>query len=309
MSPLDSPVVRFLKVFLPLLCGAGALSAQGTLDTSAVPAGFRPYVHLLGSAEVVAPSSGPNWRAMDIKDYDEAKKKYQELEEMVLAVWPQVQIITVMLDTLRPTFLTGIDAVPEDTIKAHREGLQEDRAESKAQRKEERQEKKAVKKAAKKEESDDSKSAAKSEEQEPDGEVEISIGGESDGLDTLFMPDIDCWLAMQEQDGYIRTDSLNADGERMMVQDTAFEDEMGMKEAFLLVHLLDRQNPGMLGFADDYAKAIKLPYWRTIKMFSRLTGYRINRSYDPEGADGRIEHIIRKHGLDLLDPPCAPQLK
>ena len=63
----------------------------------------------------------------------------------------------------------------------------------------------------------------------------------------------------------------------------------------------------MLDFADEYAKAIKLPYWRTIKMFSRLTGYRLNRSYDPEGADGRIEHIIRKHGLDRLAPPCSPE--
>lgn len=306
--------MRRLTILLALLSGAGALCAQSNLDTSAVPVSFRPYVHLLGSAEVVAPASGPNWRAMDVKDYDEDKKKYQELEELVLAVWPQVQIITVMLDTLRPTFLSGIEAVPEDTLKAHRKGLQEDRAESKAERKADRQETKTAKKAAKKEGSDDSIAAAAAAEQGPEESederaVSISTGGESDGPDTLFMPDIDCWLAMQEQDGYLRTDSLNEEGERMMVQDTAFEDEMGMKEAFLLVHLLDRQNPGMLDFADDYAKAIKLPYWRTIKMFSRLTGYRINRSYNPEGADGRIEHIIRKHGLDLLDPPCSPELK
>ena len=138
-------------------------------------------------------------------------------------------------------------------------------------------------------------------------EVTIAIGEKPEGPDTLFFPDVDCWIAMQEQDGYVRTDSLNADGERMLLRDPDFEDEMGMKAAFLIVHLLDRQNPGMLDFADDYAKAIKLPYWRTIKMFSRLTGYRLNRSYDPEGADGRIEHIIRKHGLDRLDPPCSPE--
>lgn len=308
------PGMRHLMALVALLSIAGALCAQGSLDTSAVPVGFRPYVHLLGSAEVVAPASGPNWRAMDVKDYDENKKKYQELEEMVLAVWPQVQIITVMLDTLRPTFLSGIEAVPEDTLKAHRMGIQEDRAESKADRKADRQETKAAKKAAKKEGSDESMTVAAAaepgpEESEDARDISISTGGESDGPDTLFMPDIDCWITMQEQDGYFRTDSLNEDGQRMMVQDTAFEDEMGMKEAFLLVHLLDRQNPGMLDFADDYAKAIKLPYWRTIKMFSRLTGYRINRSYDPEGADGRIEHIIRKHGLDLRDPPCSPGFK
>ena len=288
-------------IWFSIFLGWTSLTGQTPVDTSTVPPSFRPYVHLLGSAEVVAPASGPNWRSMDIKDYDEQKTKYLELEAMVLDVWPQVQIITVMLDTLRPTFLSGIEAVPEDTLKAHRKGIAEDRAESKAQKKEERKEKKAAKKEVRNE--------PESEEQDEDSDMEIAIGGESDGPDTLFMPDIDCWIAMQEQDGYFRTDSLNADGERMMVQDTAFEDEMGMKEAFLLVHLLDRQNPGMLDFADDYAKAIKLPYWRTIKMFSRLTGYRINRSYDPEGADGRIEHIIRKHGLDLLDPPCSPGFK
>lgn len=290
------------KMFMALCFGAQlwccGLGAQQPVDTASVPASFRPYVHLLGSAEVVAPAAGPNWRAMDIKAYDEQRKKYQELEAMVLDVWPQVQIITVMLDTLRPTFLTGIEAVSQDTLKAHREGLQEDRAEAKAERKAERRNKKTDRRGT---------AGDDGPEEDEDNDIELTFGGESEGPDTLFIPDIDCWIAMQEEDGYFRTDSLNADGERMMVQDTAFEGEMGMKEAFLLVHLLDRQNPGMLDFADDYAKAIKLPYWRTIKMFSRLTGYRINRAYDPEGADGRIEHIIRKHGLDLLDPPCSPQ--
>ena len=294
-------MTRRSLIWFSIFLGWTSLKGQTPLDTSTVPPSFRPYVHLLGSAEVVAPASGPNWRAMDIKDYDEQKKKYLELEAMVLDVWPQVQIITVMLDTLRPTFLSGIEAVPQDTLKAHRKGIAEDRADSKAQKKAERKEKKALKKEAQHE--------SAPEEPDEESDMEIAIGNASDGPDTLFMPDIDCWIAMQEQDGYFRTDSLNAEGERMMVQDTAFEDEMGTKEAFLLVHLLDRQNPGMLDFADDYAKAIKLPYWRTIKMFSRLTGYRINRAYDPEGADGRIEHIIRKHGLDLLDPPCAPELR
>lgn len=274
-----------------LVCLPLVARAQETLDTNAVPAGFRPYVHLLGSAEVVAPESGPNWRAMDIGDYDEDRKKYQELEEMVLTVWPSVQIITVMLDTLRPTFLSGIEAVPSDTLRAHREQVQDGKAEAKAERKQERRDKKARKKADLPEED----------------ALTLEIGADSDGPDTLFMPDVDCWIAMQEQDGYARTDSLDSEGNRMLLRDPEFEDEMGLKEGFLLVHLLDRQNPGMLDFADDYAKAIKLPYWRTIKMFSLLTGFRINRSYDPEGADGRIEHIIRKHGLDLLDPPCSPQ--
>lgn len=268
-----------------------AVEAQQTLDTNAVPEGFRPWVHLLGSAEVIAPQDGPDWRSMDIKDYDQGQKKYRELEEMVLAVWPSVQIITVMLDTLRPTFLSGIESVPTDTLRVHRQEVKDGRAQAKADRKEERKEKKGRKK-------DDTA--------EEDG-VSITFGEESDGPDTLFMPDVDCWIAMQEQDGYVRTDSLNADGERMLLRDKDFEDEMGIKAAFLIVHLLDRQNPGMLDFADDYAKAIKLPYWRTIKMFSRLTGYRLNRSYDPEGADGRIEHIIRKHGLDRLNPPCSPE--
>ena len=176
--------LRTAGILLPLLLSTVLCAQSGAIDTAAVPEGFRPYVHLLGSAEVIAPPDGP---------------------------------------------------------------------------------------------------------------------------DTLFMPDVDCWIAMQEQDGYVRTDSLNAEGKRMLLRDPDYEEDMGMKAAFLLVHLLDRQNPGMLDFADDYAKAIKLPYWRTIKMFSRLTGYRLNRSYDPEGADGRIEHIIRKHGLDRLDPPCSPE--
>ena len=280
--------------FLLLLLQSDALCAQGGLDTSTVPEGFRPYVHLLGSAEVIAPADGPDWRSMDIKDYDQDQKKYRELEEMVLAVWPSVQIITVMLDTLRPTFLSGIESVPTDTLRAHRQGVKDSQAQAKADRKEDRREKKARKK-------DDS-----TKEPSEEDEVSLTLGEESDGPDTLFMPDVDCWIAMQEQDGYVRTDSLNAEGERMLLRDPDFEEEMGIKAAFLLVHLLDRQNPGMLDFADDYAKAIKLPYWRTIKMFSRLTGYRLNRSYDPEGADGRIEHIIRKHGLDRLDPPCSP---
>ena len=282
---------RATSCFVWLLGLPLAAGAQETLDTNAVPAGFRPYVHLLGSAEVVAPESGPNWRAMDIGDFDENRKKYQELEEMVLAVWPRVQIITVMLDTLHPTFLSGIQAVPSDTLRAHRQQVQDEKAEAKAERKQNRKENKKRKKADLPEED----------------ALTLDIGADSNGPDTLFMPDVDCWMAMQEQDGYVRTDSLNAEGERMLLRDPEFEDEMGMKAAFLIVHLLDRQNPGMVDFADDYAKAIKLPYWRTIKMFSRLTGYRLNRSYNPEGADGRIEHIIRKHGLDLLDPPCSPK--
>lgn len=283
------------RAWLLMACLPLTVGAQEILDTNAVPEGFRPYVHLLGSAEVIAPPDGPDWRSMDIKDYDQDRKKYRELEEMVLAVWPSVQIITVMLDTLRPTFLSGIESVPTDTLRAHRQEVKDGRAQAKADRKEERKDKKARKK-------DDS-----TKEPSEEDEISLTFGEESEGPDTLFMPDVDCWIAMQEQDGYLRTDSLNADGERMLLRDPDFEDEMGMKATFLMVHLLDRQNPGMLDFADDYAKAIKLPYWRTIKMFSRLTGYRLNRSYDPEGADGRIEHIIRKHGLDRLDPPCSPE--
>jgi len=289
---------RFPLLVLFFLGTAHTGLSQDVVDTNAVPTSFRPYVHLLGSAEVVAHGDGPNWRAMDIKDFDEDRKKYRELEEMVLKVWPSVQIITVMLDTLRPTFLAGIDAVPSDTLKAHRREVKEGQAEAKAERKAEKKSKKAKEKDKKGDDTTD---------EEPDDAVELSLGGDADGPDTLFMPDIDCWLAMQEQDGYLRTDSLNDEGKRMMVEDTTLKDETGMKEAFLMAHLLDRQNPGMLDFADDYAKAIKVPYWRAIKMFSRLTGYRLNRSYDPEGADGRIEHIIRKHGLDLLDPPCSPE--
>lgn len=284
------------------LCLATALcddlSAQELVDTNAVPTAFRPYVHLLGSAEVVAPASGPNWRAMEIKDYDQDQKKYQELEALVLKVWPRVQIATVMMDTLRSTFLAGIDAVPSDTLKAHRQQVEDGQAEAKAERKADRKQKKADKKQG---------APPPDSEEVADDTVSLEFGEASDGPDTLFIPDIDCWIAMQEQEGYFRTDSLNAEGERMLVEDTTVDGEIGMKEGFLLVHLLDRQNPGMLDFADDYAKAIKLPYWGTIKMFSRLTGYRLNRSYDPEGGDGRIEHIIRKHGLDLLDPPCSPE--
>lgn len=291
--------LRTACFLLSLLLSHAACAQGGGLDTSSVPETFRPYVHLLGSAEVVAPPDGPDWRSMEIKDYDQDRKKYRELEEMVLAVWPSVQIITVMLDTLRPTFLSGIESVPTDTLQAHRQDIKDGQAQAKADRKEERKEKKARNK--------DTPPEAPSETPSEEDEVTIAIGAKPEGPDTLFMPDVDCWIAMQEQDGYMRTDSLNAEGKRMLLRDPDHEEEMGMKAAFLLVHLLDRQNPGMLDFADDYAKAIKLPYWRTIKMFSRLTGYRLNRSYDPEGADGRIEHIIRQHGLDRLDPPCSPQ--
>lgn len=242
---------------------------------------------------------------MDIKDYDEDQKKYQELEAMVLKVWPQVQILTVMLDTLRPTFLAGIDAVPDDTLRAQRKRIEEDRAEEKAERKEERK----AKRKEKKEDNDREESPKATHSDEVSQDVELSLGGDPSGPDTLRLSGDDCMVALMVAQGYLDLDSLDAEGHRLLVQDPAYEDEMGIKEGFLLAHLLDRQNPGMLDFADDYAKAIKLPFWGTIKMFSRLTGYRINRSYDPEGADGRIEHIIRKHGLDLLDPPCSPELK
>ena len=273
----------------------GPLQAQETLDTAAVPASFRPYVHLLGSAEVVAPANGPNWRAMDIKAYDEDRKKYQELEAMVLKVWPQVQIMTVMLDTLRPTFLTGIDAVPSDTLRAQRKSIQSERDAEKAERKAERKDK-----------NDDAAADGLPEDSE-DESVELTLGGETEGPDTLRLSGDDCMVALMAQQGYLDLDSLDADGQRLMVQDTAFDGDLGIKEGFMLVHLLDRQNPGMLDFADDYAKAVKLPYWGAIKTFSRFTGYRINKSYDPERYDGRLEHIIRKHGLDLLDLPCSGQ--
>ena len=91
---------------------------------------------------------------------------------------------------------------------------------------------------------------------------------------------------------------------QLMVSDTTVQEDFGFKEGFLMVHLLDRQNPGMLAFADDYAKAVKLPFWSTIKMFSRLSGYRLTKSYNPDRYDGRLEHIIRKHGLDLQPSPC-----
>ena len=130
----------------PLLFSGTVWAQGGGIDTSTVPEGFRPYVHLLGSAEVIAPPDGPDWRSMEIKDYDPDRKKYRELEEMVLAVWPSVQIITVMLDTLRPTFLSGIESVPTDTLRAHREEVKDGRAQAKADRKEERKEKKAGRK-------------------------------------------------------------------------------------------------------------------------------------------------------------------
>ena len=300
----QKPPSPFPLLVLTTLIFAQGVAAQEVVDTNSVPASFRPYVHLLGSAEVVAPADGPNWRAMDIKAYDEDRKKYVELEDMVLKVWPRVQIVTVMLDTLQPTFLAGIEAVPTDTLEAHRQEIKDDQAEAKAEKKAEKKEKKARKKAERRE---GGATVNEGVDKEEDDSISLTIGGDSDRPDTLFMPDIDCWLAMQQEDGYSRTDSLNEEGWRMLVEDEDAGSELGIKEGFLLVHLLDRQNPGMLDFADKYAKAIKLPYWRTIKTFSRLTGYRLNRSYDPMGADGRIEHIIRKHNLDLLDPPCYPE--
>ena len=295
-----------------LMASGARTQAQETLDTSAVPASFRPYVHLIGSAEVVAPASGPNWRSMDIKAFDEGRKKYQELEAMVLKVWPQVQILTVMLDTLRPTFLSGINAVPSDTLRAQRKAIAAGRAEEKAEEKAEKAEEKAARKAKRQDgeaaASDGGTNDSANDEVEQDAQdVELTLGGEAKGPDTLRISDNDCMAALMLEQGYLDLDSLDANGQRLLVQDTAFEGELGIKEGFLLVHLLDRQNPGMLDFADDYAKAVKLPYWGMIKTFSRLTGYRINKTYDPERYDGRLEHIIRKHNLDLRDPPCFPE--
>ena len=88
----------FLAIF------ASSARAQEKVDSTDFPPGFRPFVHLIGEAEVVAAEDGPNWRAVDIKDYDESKDKYMELEALVLKVWPQVMIITTMLDTMRPAF-------------------------------------------------------------------------------------------------------------------------------------------------------------------------------------------------------------
>ena len=36
-----------------------------------------------------------------------------------------------MLDTLRPTFLSGIEAVPSDTLRAHRQRVQDGKTEAK----------------------------------------------------------------------------------------------------------------------------------------------------------------------------------
>ena len=160
--------LRTVCFLLPLLFSGTVWAQGGGIDTSTVPEGFRPYVHLLGSAEVVAPQDGPDWRSMDIKDYDQDRKKYRELEEMVLAVWPSVQIITVMLDTLRPTFLSGIESVPTDTLRAHRQEVKDGQAQAKADRKEERKEKKARKKEA--------PSEAPSETPSEEDEVTIAIG-------------------------------------------------------------------------------------------------------------------------------------
>ena len=284
----------FRIILLVLTCSLSPIMVGQELDTNFVPEAFRSYVHLLDAAVVVVPETGPNWRAMDIKDYDDSRKKYQELETMVLKVWPRVQILTVVMDTLRPVFLAGIDAVPKDTLMAQRREIKEGQQKAKAERKAER-------KGRKSEENDSL------DEDEPKLEEEselILIGEAKDAPDTLFMPDDDCMLALQELNGFLRADSVDDRGYRMMVEDTTFEDVLSMKEGLLLVHLLDRQNPGMLDFVDDYAKAVKLPFWGTIKMFSRLTGYRLNRPYNPESTDGRLEHIIRKHDLDLLELPC-----
>jgi len=278
---------------------SGPLLCQETADTAVFPAGFRPFVHLIDAAEVVAPASGPNWRAMDIKAYDQNRKKYMELEAMVLKVWPQVQILTVMMDTLRPAFLAGIASVPQDTLAAQRKAIKADQQVQKAEKK---AEKKADRLARK---SDASKDVGADEGDAASDDVTLSLGGDgTTGPDTLRIADNDCMVAFQQQQGYLDLDSLDAEGKHLMLQDTAYDGDLGIKEGFLLVHLLDRQNPGMLGFADDYAKAVKLPYWGAIKTLSRFTGYRLNKVYDPERYDGRLEHIIRKHGLDLLDPPC-----
>ena len=282
--------LRTAGILLPLLLSTVLCAQSGAIDTAAVPEGFRPYVHLLGSAEVIAPPDGPDWRSMEIKDYDQDQKKYRELgygpgrlaqraDHHGDARHPAPHLplrhrIRAVRHLAGPPPAGQGQTRPKPRRTARRSGRTRRR---------------------------------RSRTTPEEDEVSLTFGAESDGPDTLFMPDVDCWIAMQEQDGYTRTDSLDSEGNRMLLRDPEFEDEMGMKAAFLLVHLLDRQNPGMLDFADDYAKAIKLPYWRTIKMFSRLTGYRLNRSYDPEGADGSIEHIIRKHGLDRLDPPCSPE--
>ena len=291
----SSSIFRF--ALLVLTYSHSAIMVGQELDTNFVPEAFRSYVHLLDAAVVVVPEAGPNWRDMDIKDYDDSRKKYQELETMVLKVWPRVQLLTAMMDTLRPVFLAGIDAVPKDTLMAQRREIKEGQQKAKAERKAERKGRKSAE-----------NNPLDEDEPKLEDESELMLIGEAkDVPDTLFMPDDDCMLALKELNGFLRADSVDDRGYRMLVEDTTFQDVLGLKEGLLLVHLLDRQNPGMLDFVDDYAKAVKLPFWGTIKMFSRLTGYRVSRAYNPEGADGRIEHIIRKHGLDLLDLPCAQQ--
>lgn len=289
-------VVAFvLEVFSHSIC------AQGIADSTAFPPGFRPFVHLIGAAEVVATDEGPDWRGMDIKDYDETKNKYLDLEVMVLKVWPQVMIISSMLDTMRTSFSQGIESVPDSTLKAQRASIQSGKEERKA-------EKKAEKRARKSDPPLDKEAQEETSSQPGDQDTGVSVEiGKSESEqtpDTISVSNDPCMIALQEQQGFIALDSLDAEGQQLMVSDTAFQDDMGFKEGFLLVHLLDRQNPGMLNFADDYAKAVKLPFWSTIKMFSRLSGYRINKAYDPERYDGKLEHIIRKHGLDLQTSPC-----
>jgi hypothetical protein len=299
-------LLLFPFFFLAMI--ASPARAQEKVDSTDFPPGFRPFVHLIGEAEVVAAEDGPNWRAVDIKDYDESKNKYMELEALVLKVWPQVMIITTMLDTMRPAFSEGIGAVPDSTLQAQRDSIAVGKAERKA-------EKKAEKKARKlgvptEDENPDVADAAGDkgqDDQDPSGSgISIERGNtESEpSIDTISVSNDPCIIALQEQQGYSVLDSLDAEGMQLMVSDTTVQEDFGFKEGFLMVHLLDRQNPGMLAFADDYAKAVKLPFWSTIKMFSRLSGYRLNKSYDPDRYDGRLEHIIRKHGLDLQPSPC-----
>ena len=285
--------------------------AQETADSTDFPPGFRPFVHLIGEAEVVAAEDGPNWRAVDIKDYDESKDKYMELEALVLKVWPQVMIITTMLDTMRPAFSEGIGAVPDSTLQAQRDSIAVGKAERKAEKKAEKRAEKQARKLGVPAEDENSAvagAANKGQDDQDTSEPGLSIergNSESEpSIDTISVSNDPCVIALQEQQGYSVLDSLDADGMQLMVSDTTVQEDLGFKEGFLMVHLLDRQNPGMLAFADDYAKAVKLPFWSTIKMFSRLSGYRLNKSYNPERYDGRLEHIIRKHGLDLQVSPC-----
>jgi hypothetical protein len=260
------------------------LAAQDTSAFSPLPPSF---VHMLDAAVVSAPALGVNWRDIEIADYNVERDKYQTLEADIRRLWPAVQLMTIALEPVQDVVYTGISAIPSDSILAQKREL--------------RSMKKAARLDRKKGESKTYTVSLGSASLEVEAEDEQ----EPVSTDTLRVEDHPCTIAQAELQGYRPTGNLDGQGMAVLVMDSTVEvpfDSFG--DSMLIIHLLDRQNQGLKSFVSDYAAAVKVPYWGVMKLATRFSGYRIDRAYQGRGRDGRIEHIIRRHQLGILEHPC-----